>query len=407
MKILFISQYFHPESFSNNDIAQSLVARGHEVEVVCCVPNYPDGVFYPGYSNYDRRKEQWNGIRILRARTVARGKSSTRLLLNYLVYPIMALATIWRHGSGSYDVSFTSMPSPIFQCVTSVVMKFWRRLPAVYWVQDIWPESLINTVGIRNSLLTRGLRVVCSFLYRRADIVLVQSQAFVSRLEAMGVSSERIIFFPNTAPDDFVPLDRYEVDTAITSLVPSASLRLMFAGNIGESQTLDIIIEAARLLKSKINVQWVILGSGRDLERIQDLAASKNVRDVVYFLGRHPIHDMPAFYALADAMIISLKNTEIFNMTIPYKLQSYMKAGKPVIGCISGETRRIIENAEIGFCAEANDVDSFCKAVLDFSKLDCQARDVMKQNAINYFSDNFSSSVIYNRLEKYLYLAKK
>ncbi len=198
MKILFISQYFHPESFSNNDIAQSLVARGHEVEVVCCVPNYPDGVFYPGYSNYDRRKEQWNGIRILRARTVARGKSSTRLLLNYLVYPIMALATIWRHGSGSYDVSFTSMPSPIFQCVTSVVMKFWRRLPAVYWVQDIWPESLINTVGIRNSLLTRGLRVVCSFLYRRADIVLVQSQAFVSRLEAMGVSSERIIFFPNT-----------------------------------------------------------------------------------------------------------------------------------------------------------------------------------------------------------------
>lgn len=399
MKILFISQYFYPEPFSNNDIARSLVARGHEVDVITCVPNYPDGAFYPGHSNTINRLELWESIRIFRARTIARGRRPITLILNYLFYPFAALLMIARHGKKDYSVSFTSMPSPIFQAIVAVMMKVVKGVPAVYWVQDIWPDSLINTIGIKNGLVKRGLQAFCAYLYKRADIVLVQSEAFRPKLEAMGVPSDRIVFFPNTASDNFAPLSRDDVKSDIAALLPPSPLRLMFAGNVGESQNLDLIVEAARRLRSKINAQWVIVGSGRDLQRLKALAELTGVGDVIFFVGRHPMKHMPAFYALADAMIVSLKDTEIFRMTVPYKLQSYMKAGKPVIGSISGETRRIIEEAGIGFCSEAENIDDFCKQVLKFSKTSDDNRNYMKNNGIKYFNQNYSSEVIYDRLE--------
>lgn len=402
MKILFISQYFHPEPFSNNHIAQFLVTRGHDVEAVSCVPNYPDGVFYPGHSNATNREEDWQGVRILRARTIKRGKRSLTLILNYLFFPLAALATIARQGRGPYSVSFTSMPSPIFQCIVAVVMKWVSGVPAVYWVQDIWPESLFNTLRIKNPLFCMPIRILCAFLYRQADIVLIQSKAFRPKLEAMGVDPDRVAFFPNTSPDDFEPIERNAVDPAIAALLPPAPLRVMFAGNVGESQNLDVLIQAAKQLRDEIDVQWVIIGSGRDLERITACVADAALGETVIFVGRHPMNKMPAFYALADAMFISLKDTEIFRMTVPYKLQTYMSAGKPVIGSISGETRNIVEAARIGFCADAGDVNGLCDAVRRFAALTPNEKQALSANAIAYFNTHYSADKVFGELERQL-----
>ena len=402
MNILFISQYFYPEPFSNNEIAQALVKRGHDVEVVCCVPNYPEGIFYEGYSNSSRRLEKWNGIRILRARTKARGKGPFSLLLNYLTYPITALAMVAKNGSMRYSISFTSMPSPIFQCIVALVLKKFRGVPAVYWVQDIWPESLINTVGLKNRLVKSLLTKFCSYLYSRADLILIQSEAFRPRLENMGVSSARIDFFPNTAPDEFVPLEKSDADPAILSLLPETTLRLMFAGNVGESQNLDLIVEAAAKLRRHHSIQWVIVGNGRDLERIQQRVTSAGVDGLIKLVGRHPTSKMPDFYALADAMIISLKDTEIFRLTVPYKLQTYMGAGKPVIGSISGETKRIIEQANMGYCAEAEDLEGFCESVRQFALLSTEQRKSLSLNARSYFDAHYNADKVFDDLERKL-----
>lgn len=399
MNILFISQYFYPEPFSNNEIAQALVKRGHHVEVVCCVPNYPEGIFYQGYSNSARRIEKWNRISILRARTKARGKSRFSLLLNYLVYPVNAILMVAKNGVGNYSVSFTSMPSPIFQCIVALVLKRFRGVPAVYWVQDIWPESLINTLSLKNRLIKSFLTKFCAYLYRAADLVLIQSEAFRPRLEAMGISPARIAFFPNTAPDAFIPLARSEADPDIAALLSETPLRLMFAGNVGESQNLDIIVEAAARLRQDHSIQWVIVGNGRDLERIQQRVTSAGLDDLVKFMGRHPTNLMPDFYALADAMIVSLKNTEIFRLTVPYKLQTYMGAGKPVIGSISGETKRIIEQANMGYCADADDIDGFCESVRQFALLNTEQRKNLSLNARNYFNGHYNANKVFNGLE--------
>jgi glycosyltransferase involved in cell wall biosynthesis len=404
MNILFISQYFYPEPFSNNEIAQALVKRGHDVEVVCCVPNYPEGVFYEGYSNSSRRLEKWNGIRILRARTKARGKGRFSLLLNYLTYPLAALAMVAKNGTMRYSISFTSMPSPIFQCIVALVLKKFRGVPAVFWVQDIWPESLIDTIGLKNRLVKSLLTKFCSYLYRSADVVLIQSEAFRARLEKMGVSSAQINFFPNTAPDEFVPLAKSEVDPAILSLLPETPLRLMFAGNIGESQNLDLILNAAAKLRQYHSIQWVIVGNGRDLERIRQRVTSAEIDDVIKLVGRYPTDKMPDFYALADAMIISLKDTEIFRLTVPYKLQTYMGAGKPVVGSISGETKRIIEQANMGYCAEAGDLEGFCDAVVQFALLSTKQRVDLSLNARDYFNTHYNADKVFGDLERKLRL---
>lgn len=399
MKILLISQYFYPEPFSNGDIARALVARGHDVDVICCVPNYPEGRFYPGYDNGSRRRETWEGVKIVRARTVPRGRSAVQLIANYLAYPPAAIFE-WLIGRyGKHDVSFTSMPSPIFQALVSTVIRAVRGVPAIFWIQDIWPDSLINTFGIRNRILRGLLAAFCTWLYRRADLLLIQSEAFRAKLEAMGIPSNRIGFLPNTSPDLFQPVADGDVDAQVAEMLPSAKLRLMFAGNVGESQNIDVFIGAAQRLPVELGVQWVIIGAGRDLARIKERITALGLDNRFVFTGRQPMALMPHFYALADAMLISLKDTEIFRMTVPFKLQSYLALGKPIIGSIGGETRRIILESGAGFCAEPEDPSQLAEVVRRFAASSSVERAKMSAKAATYFADHYEPGRVYGMLE--------
>lgn len=171
MHIAFVTQYFYPEQFSNNSIASWLSSEGHDVDVFSCVPNYPGGTFFEGYSNRQRREEEWQGVHIHRTRTVARGESSIRLALNFLTYPIAAAFTMRRALKGQKpDVSFVSMPSPLTQALAGLWLRFRKGTPCVYWVQDIWPESLLVTLGLKSPLVVRPLMALCGWIYRRADL---------------------------------------------------------------------------------------------------------------------------------------------------------------------------------------------------------------------------------------------
>jgi colanic acid biosynthesis glycosyl transferase WcaI len=405
MKILFVSQYFHPEPFSNGDIARALVGRGHEVDVICCVPNYPEGRFYPGYDNKTRREECWEGVNVVRVRTVPRGSRPAQLIANYLVYPPAAVAAWWRRRARRYDVSFTSMPSPIFQALVPTVVRALRGVPAVHWIQDIWPDSLINAFGIRNRALHWLLGAFCTWLYRRADVLLIQSEAFRPKLEAMGLPADRIAFLPNTSPALFERIDRDAVDPPVVEMLPQAKLRLMFAGNVGESQNLDVFIDAASRLPAELGIQWVVVGEGRDLARVKDRVAAAKIDNAFVFTGRQPMEMMPHFYAMADAMLVSLKDTEIFRMTVPFKLQSQLALGKPVIGSIGGEAKRIIDESHAGFCAEPDNVEDLVEVVRRFAATSVEEREAMAANAIAYFQAHYEADRVYTMLEDALRLA--
>lgn len=400
MKVLFISQYFFPEQMSNNNLAKQLAARRHQVSVYTAVPNYPAGEFFEGYSNSERRTDTWEGVDIWRGRTVARGKGRLQLIVNYMVFPLtVGLKVIL--GKGKPDIIFVSQLSPILMVIPGIFQKWKTGTGLVYWVQDLWPESATYTLGVRNKLVVGLLESLCGYLYRQADIVLVQSAAFRQKMLQFGVPDDRIRVLPNTAPQSYRPLALAEAPE-YNDCIPQDGFRLMFAGNIGESQDFDTIIHAAELLRDCDELHWVIVGSGRDEERVRRVIAERGLGERFYFLGRFPEDEMPKLFAHADAMLVSLKNTPIFGLTVPYKVQCYLACGKPVLASLNGEGARIISESGAGIAVDAERPELLAGAIRQMLNESPDQRDRFGKAARRYFDQNYAADIVYEKLESAL-----
>lgn len=400
MKISFISQYFHPEPFSNTAIAKELVRRGHEVHVTTAVPNYPEGVFSPGYSNREKRHETWDGIHINRVRTVTRGRRSLTLALNYAVFALMgSLKFLLRPNRA--DVIFVSQLSPVTMILPAVIQSWRTRTPIVCWVQDIWPESATDSLNIKNKLVLKVLYGLSGWLYRRADFILVQSPAFKGMIERFGIDATKIQTLPNTAPKGFEPHDPGPVE-GLEKMGPNGSFRIMFAGNVGEAQDFETIVAAAETLKDIEALKWVIIGDGRYMSRLKEHVEKAGLTQAFSFLGRKPEADMPAYFAHADAMLVSLKDTEIFSRTVPYKVQCYMACGTALLGSLSGQGAKTIEDAQAGLVAPSSSPELLAQRVRDLMEMDEGARQQLRQNAHRYFLENYAAGVVYDHLENCL-----
>ncbi|MDC0886630.1 glycosyltransferase family 4 protein [Altererythrobacter sp.] len=402
MEILFLSQYFYPEHFVNNHIAKKLVAEGHQVDVVCCVPNYPSGKFFEGYSNSSLRHEEWNGVTIHRTFTVARGSSSVQLLLNYLVYPVAAAARLMRIRPRTADVSFVSMPSPLFQAVAGIFAKWVWEIPTVYWVQDIWPDSAIITLGIKNRGIVWMLDKICGAIYRQADLVMVQSDGFHENLKRFGIPDDKIVTLPNCAPPDFRPLKDDEIPDRIRALVPSDKFTVMFAGNIGASQDFETVIGAIERIPDNVDICLAVVGSGREEAAVRALVEEKGLQSRIIFLGRHAEADMPAFFACADAMLVTLRDEEIFAVTVPSKVQAYLACGKPIVGSLAGEGAAIIEDAKVGFVAPPSSPEALSRAFEAMACLSPEELQRLGRSAEELYQSQFSLNAVHSKLIAHL-----
>lgn len=403
MKILFLSQYFHPEQFLNSHIARALVRSGHDVSVLTGVPNYPAGRMFEGYSNRKRTRETWHGVEIRRVFTVARGTSRIKLLANYLVYPLAAAWRILRMGRRACgDVSFVSMPSPLLQAFAGIFAKKVWGIPTVYWVQDIWPESAIITLGIRNRLLVMVLEAICGWIYRQADLILVQSDGFHAAIARFGVPASRIATLPNCAPEIFEGATPGPVPDRLRALLPEGRKILMFAGNIGDSQDFETIIEAAAGLRADDDLFIAVIGSGRGEARARKLVADKGLSDRIGFLGRFPESDMPAFFSLADGMLVSLRDEPIFALTIPSKVQAYLAYGKPVLASLSGEGAAVVEDAGAGLVVPPSSPASLTAAMERFMSLTETEMSAMGSAGRTHYLERYSLAAVTARLEHML-----
>lgn len=402
MNILYLSQYFHPEQFLNNHVAKALVLNGHTVDVVCCVPNYPAGRFFDGYSNGHKKEEYWNGVSIHRVFTIPRGKTAVQLVLNYLTYPLAAIWKLFRIGDSRGEISFVSMPSPLFQAIPGIFAKKVWGIPTVYWVQDIWPESAIITLRLRNRLAIRSLDAICGYIYRQADLVMVQSDGFHEKIVRSGVPAHRVVTLPNCAPETFKPVDPAEVPDRIRGLIPAGRRVVMFAGNIGESQDFDTIIDAAGRLPPDCAILIAVIGSGRDEDRVRALVASRGLADRFVFLGRHPEADMPLFFACADMMLVSLRDEPIFELTVPSKVQAYMACGKPILASLRGEGAAIVTKAGAGIVTPPSSAEELSRALLSAERLaDAELRE-MGRRARHVYETEFSLQAIVDTLIHHL-----
>ena len=394
MRILIITQYFWPENFKINDLALGLKEKGHDVAILTAIPNYPKGRFFKDYSFWKNNDEEWNGIKIYRSKIFSRSNGPLRLMLNYISFVFFCSIKVFSIRE-TFDKIFVYEPSPVTVGLPAIVAAKKMKIPFFFWVQDLWPESLAAAGGIKNKYVLAFFNSITKVIYKKAKFVLVQSRGFIDYIEKQGDFSKKIIYYPNTAEAFYKPV---QPEDEYLAKLPNG-FKLMFAGNLGEAQGIDTLIDAAKIVKDLgIDIKWVFLGDGRQKDYYQNEIENKGLQENFYFLGSFPGETMPSFFTCADALIVSLKKDPIFALTIPSKIQSYLASAKPILGSLEGEGAKIIEASGAGFTSPPGDAKMFAENVIKFYNLSINEKDKMKKNAIHYFESEFDRDMLIERL---------
>lgn len=401
MRILIVSQYFWPENFRINDLAAVLVERGHAVAVLTGVPNYPSGKTFDGYSWFRRRREVYQGVDVVRVPLIVRGSASAlRLALNYLSFAFCAALVGPFRVRAAYDVVLAFGMSPVTVGIPAIAMKAWRRVPLLFWVQDLWPESLSATGMVRSKTIVSWVRALTRAIYRRSDRILVQSEAFPSRVLAVrgDPQSAVIDYVPNWAEEFYVPMQI--ADNAAEAGEMPVGFRILFGGNIAAAQSFETIIEAAALLKERRDIQWIILGDGRRRAWLERRRTELGLEHNVHLLGWRAPQVMPRYFALADALLVTLRPDPIFDLTVPSKVQSYLACGRPIVAALNGEGRRIVEEAGAGLAVPAGDAAALAAAVVRMRETPAEERERMSERGRQYYVRHFERGIVVSRIEE-------
>ena len=401
VRVLIISQYFWPESFRINDLVLGLKERGHEVAVLTGKPNYPTGVFFTGYSFFSRNKEAFQDVPVYRVPLIPRGKGQRwRLALNYFSFVFFAGVLGPILCRGRFDLIFVYEPSPITVCLPAIVLKGLKRAPLILWVQDLWPESLSATGAVQSPFILNWVTRLVRFIYRRCEMILVQSEGFISRVLALGVEPGRVRYFPNWAETLYQPLNPGEC-TPEQKQMPNG-FRVMFAGNIGAAQSFETILSAAEKLKHHQDIHWMILVDGHKKDWVAQQINALGLDDKVHLLGHRPVDTMPRYFALADAMLVTLRRDPVFALTVPSKVQSYLACAKPIISAADGETARVVEDSGAGFSCPAEDAAALADAVFKLYRMSPIERKQMGEKGRVYYETHFQRERLLGKLEGWM-----
>ena len=397
MKILLVTQYFYPENFKSNDMAFELVKRGHEVSVLCGIPNYPEGVYYNGYGLLRKRTETIDGVKIYRCFQSARGRKAKGLFLslNYLTFAFFgSLWALWLSIFKKYDCVIVHEPSPITQAIPAVLIKKIQKIPFHIWVLDIWPDAMSSGGGIKNKRILSAMTKLVKWIYRNSTKILISSKGFKELILKQGAEFEnKLVYFPNWSDDVLAqPLQ------TIPEL--PQGYKIMMAGNLGSAQTIKAVLEAALLLKDEKEVKWIFVGDGSEKSYIDDFVAKHHLEDIVFALGRFPANCMGSFYKQADAMLITLRaKFPHIKAVVPARLQNYMSSGNPIIGMADGGVADTIKEAKCGICVPAEDYKGLSNAIKDILKHKNEFAELGK-NGREYFQNHYTKDHCIDNLER-------
>lgn len=394
MKLLIVSQYFWPENFRINDVAKTLLEKGIEVEVLTGKPNYPRGKLFAGYRAWGCQQEAYQGMSINRIPLLPRGNGGWRLALNYLSFVFSGVLFVpWMLRGKRFDVIFIYAPSPILQAIPAIFLGWLKGCPAVLWVQDLWPESLSATGYVRNRVVLKLVERAVRFIYRHTDLLLVQSRAFEQPVRALA-SGTPIVYYPNSVDDTFAVPATGELP-AVAGLGEGFSV--MFAGNIGTAQAVEVIVEAASLLKEYPDIHFVVLGEGSRWEWMRQEAQRRGLGNM-HLPGRFPVETMPGFMQKASALLVTLADQEIFKATIPSKVQAYLAAGRPILACLNGEGANLVTAAGAGLTVPAEDGRALADAILQLYRMPPQEREAMGARGRLYYAEHFAHDMLVDQL---------
>jgi len=353
-KILIVTECFYPEEFKINDVALSWKGKGYDVDVLTLAPTYPLGKVFLGYKNSFFRKDEYQGINIFRVHAVTGYRDSTvKKIFKYINFMIFGSIVAIFIGK-RYDYVFGFNLGSLTDMLPAVVIHKLYKKPTMFWVQDVWPDSVYAYGFKKTKMLSTLLDAFVKFMYHNITAVAISSKGFESKLEPYIKKSLKFNYAPNWADD-------LDMDMDPIVLSKTQKIHFTFAGNIGKVQNLENIINAFCLLsdgyqkKSQLN----IIGDGSNLIFLKKLS---NNNPNIIFHGKQMREDMAKFYKASDFLIVSLINEPIFSVTVPAKTQTYIAAKKPILAIINGDVADIVNDNSLGVCADPSNVELIKKA---------------------------------------------
>lgn len=388
-RILVITQYFYPENFRINDLVLELKNRGHEITVLTGLPNYPKGEYFEGYSVEKNCDEIWNDIHVYRCKLRPRKTGSLNLVRNYFSFVKAANKKLKELEDKKFDLIYVFEVSPITVALPAIKFKKKKHIPIIINIQDLWPENIIAVAGITNSIIIGLINIMVNYIYKHCDIILTASPSFVAKIQERVEDKDKVKYWPqySTVAKTNEEVDIYDKDY----------FNIVFTGNIGEAQGIDLAIEAARELKEE-KICWHFVGDGRNRTKLENLVREYGLENTVKFYGFHPENEIPKYLKDADAALLILKPNPVFEMTIPAKLQTYLACGVPILGCVSGEGKRIIEESGAGIVSNKVSVGGLISVCRKFLECSENKYNKLKQNSINYGLNHFDKEYLVEQL---------
>ena len=397
MKILIVSQYYWPENFRINEISSELKKEGNDVVILTGYPNYPEGKINEDFLKNPVKYSNFKGIKIIRVPIIPRGKKNLQLIFNYFSFVVSAIFIgIFKLRKYSFDMIFVFQTSPVFVGIPSSLIAFIKKCPQVFYVLDLWPETLTALGIIKSKWQLFIIRNIVKLIYSRCDLILVQSKKFIKEIKKY--SKNKVLYFPAWVESEFInsPKGLAKEITCRKNI-----FTIMFAGNIGKAQDFKSLLKAAEYLVNNYFIKFriIIIGEGSEKKWLIKEVKEKKLNNYFKILGRYPLNRMPSFFSHADVLLVSLSNKDVFNMTIPGKIQTYLASGKPIIGMLNGEGANIIRESKAGYTCDSGDYKELAKLIIKMSKLNPQSKSLLGKNGLDYCEKEFNKKLLINKLK--------
>lgn len=401
MRILIVKQLFNPEPTAKSlDFAKELQRRGHQVEVLTGFPSYPLGKIYPGYKQRLYKREVMEGVNLIRVPIYPdHSASGFKRFLHYLSYGLSAtFIGLWLIKKP--DVCFVYQGA-IPAAIPAIMLKKFRGIKYVYDINDLWPETVATSGMLTNKGALQIINAWCNWNYRNAGFITVCTPGFKKKLVGKGVAQDKIQFVSNWSRDK---ISKEKIsDELYQKYFRSDAVNVLYAGNLGIVQALDVVLETAQSFQQKSDkrVHFILLGGGADEDRLKEKAKSMGLDNLV-FIPRVNSDEVSAYLNTADVLLVHLKKDPLFEITIPSKILAYLKSGKPILMGLKGDAREILENAQAGFPFEPDSSADFTRAVEAYLDLTPDQQQHLGENATAYYKKALSLESSVDAIEEKL-----
>jgi glycosyltransferase involved in cell wall biosynthesis len=407
MRILFLSHYFPPEvnapASRTHEHCKQWVRDGHEVTVVTCVPNHPRGTVYDGYCNKLFQREEKDGIHVIRIWTyVTANEGFLKRTLNYLSY--LAAAVLVAPFLSRCDVVLSTSPQ-FFNGLAGYLVSHLKHVPWILEIRDLWPESIVAVGAITNRLVIRLLEGLESFAYRKADHLVVVTDAFKTHMLSRGISSNKVTVIKNGADFSLYKKSPHSPTNLLRELGLEGKFVAAYFGTHGMAHHLETVLEAAHELREWKDIVFLLVGDGAERSRLVTMRDEKKLSNVV-MLDQQPKEKMPELWSLSSVSLVLLKKSALFKTVLPSKIFESMAMVRPVILGVEGESAELVMSAGGGICIEPESSKDLAIQVLKLYR-DPALRQELGSSGRRYVMEHFDRQILARRFADVMQLVSQ